>query len=366
MKCAQINTVGSLEVLVVDADQGTGELVRKGISTLGGRVRVAASVDQARAEMKSKPADVLVVNLQINDNAGLELIRSLRAKYPRTQSIALSRVKKSEACLEALRAGAADMLIAPFHASDIERSVGQLVGKRSQVDQLVRRNQRLRTVCKQLNRARHDISRQVDLLCNDLVRAYQEMAQQLNLTQMTVDYSHTVGNEIEVEGLLRKTMEWVLQKLGPINAAVYLSDADHRFALGAYLNLDTQADAELINAIGETIVKESDGSSHALAVDDDGKIDEHFGEQGERLKGRAWLSAPCYTTTASKKECLAVLVLFRSHGDCSHGVAAFDPSIRLMIEGIAPVLGEKIEQALELYHRMHPDGEDDPEQEYEP
>ena len=258
------------------------------------------------------------------------------------------------------------MLFAPFQAADIQRSISGLFSKRTQVELLSRRNQRLRMVCKQLNKARHDISRQVDLLCNDLVRAYQDMAQQLNLTQMTVDYSQLAGNEIEVEGLLRKTMEWVLQKLGPINAAVYLADADHRFALGAYLNLDTQADADLIHVIGETMVKQSDGGVHALSVEDDATIEGLFGEDGERLKGRSWLSAPCYTTSVSKRECLAVLVLFRGQTGAKQGdgVSVFDHTTRMMMEAIAPVLGEKIEQALELYHRMHPEGENESDEDY--
>jgi response regulator of citrate/malate metabolism len=379
MKCQQVTAVGSLDMLVVDADSATGELVRQGAAgfTAGGRVRVASSQDQAQVEMKSRPADVLLVSLHIHDNSGLALIKSLHEKYPRTHIIALSRAsearrrasEKNNACLEAWRAGAADMLIAPFQPADLQRSLAGIFSRRGQLEQLTHRNRRLRQVCKQLNKARHEISQQVDLLCNDLVRAYQEMAQQLNLTQMTVDYCQAAGNEIEVEGLLRKTMEWVLQKLGPINAAVYLSDAEHRFALGAYLNLDTEADAELINTVGETIIKQTEGSSHALAIDDDQSIDELFGENGARLKGRSWLSAACYTANAQKRDCLAVLVLFRSQGDGGGGGAGaaggFDPNVRGMLEAVSPVLGEKIEQALELYHRMHPDGDDDAAQEFE-
>src|SRR3954453_1581391 len=119
--------VAAWDVLVVDADPGVGELVKEQITGTGSgmaaRVRVATSVDQARAEMKSKPADVMLVNLQINDNAGAELIRALRQKYPKTELIAVSRVKRSDVCLDAWRAGASDMIMAPLQAGDVQRTL---------------------------------------------------------------------------------------------------------------------------------------------------------------------------------------------------------------------------------------------------
>jgi len=113
------------------------------------------------------------------------------------------------------------MLLAPLQPPDIYRAISNISIRRDQVEALAERNKRLRVVCRRLNKARHEISQQVDLLCNDLVRAYQDMAQQLNVTQLATDYADCVRGQIEVEGILRSSMEWVLAKLGPINAAVY-------------------------------------------------------------------------------------------------------------------------------------------------
>ena len=123
----------------------------------------------------------------------------------------------------------------------------------------------------------HEISQQVDLLCNDLVRAYQDMAQQLNMTQTAAEYGQTLANELDVEGVLRRTMEWVLRKLGPVNAAIYVPSNDHYFALGAYLNLDTQADAQLIDTMAKTVVEQVRGGQ-GLWVEEDRVLDELFGE----------------------------------------------------------------------------------------
>src|SRR6185437_14482875 len=100
----------------------------------------------------------------------------------------------------------------------------------------------------------------------------------------------------------------------------------------------------------DTIVQHSESSGNTISIEHDGAIDEMFGDEGELLKGRAWLSTGCYAP-APKRDCLAVLVVFKKQGE------PID-AMRSMVEAVAPILGERIEQALELYHRMHPQNED--------
>ena len=187
-----------------------------------------------------------------------------------------------------------------------------------------------------------------------LVRAYQEMAQQLNLTQTAAEFAHALQRELDVEGVLRKTMEWILMKLGPLNAAIYLPNGEGHFALGAYLNLDTQADALLIEALGRTVVEQARGP-HPVVIEDDRTLEELFGDDARTLLGRQWLATGCQTP----RECLAVLVIFRVRrpGDMEKdapGNSSLSAVARGLLEAISPILGERIEQALGLYQRMHP------------
>jgi len=356
----EVNAASGTEtasVLVVDADAKMLDLVRKAADSAA-QVRLAASVDAAQVAMTRTPADVVLVNLQIADHAGTELIRTIKQKYPKSQIIALSRSRRSEECVDAFRAGAADMLLAPFSQADVQKALTASAGRRAEAEKQRQRHERLRLVCRRLNKARHEISQQVDLLCNDLVRAYQEMAQQLNLTQTAADFAQALAGELDVEGVLRRTMEWILRKLGPLNAAIYLPSGEGNFSLGAYLNLDTQADGPLIDAIGRTIVAQARGPS-ALVVEDDKSIDELFGDDGQQLHGRQWLAVGCLTP----RECLGVLVVFRSRTAGMTGTTELSASARGLIEASAPILAERIEQALGLYHRLHPFHEDQPEDE---
>jgi hypothetical protein len=69
--------------------------------------------------------------------------------------------------------------------------------------------------------------------------------------------------------------------------------------------------------------------------------------------------------TTGTKEAMAVLVVFRKQRDAAGGN---DPLSHALVETIAPVLGEKIQQALGMYHRLHPylqeDGEDSQGQDF--
>ncbi len=226
-------TAGLLNILVADADPTLGALVHDSCKMVTAKLRVAINADATILEMKRDSADVLFVNLQMEDNGGLELVRYVKGRWPRTQVIAVSKSRRGDSSAEAFKAGASDVLVAPVSTLKVQRSLSAIAARQNDMARLEKRNLRLRIACRRLNKARHEISQQVDLLCNDLVRAYQDMAQQLNLTQVAADYAGAVRCETGIEGLLRRrTMEWILQKLGPVNAAVYLPAGEEHFALG--------------------------------------------------------------------------------------------------------------------------------------
>ena len=80
--------------------------------------------------------------------------------------------------------------------------------------------QRLKRICRRLNSARQDANRQLDVLCNDLVNAYQELADQMSRVSLASEFSSLIRQELDVESLLRTTLEYLLTKTGATNAAV--------------------------------------------------------------------------------------------------------------------------------------------------
>ncbi len=113
------------DVLVVGADPRTCETIRRGLERSDITVRVAGSVDQASLEMRRRPADLVVVSLQVNDNSGLDVLAHLRRSFPQTDAVALSRAVTPDLCLGAWRAGASDLLTAPADDAAVRECLAQ-------------------------------------------------------------------------------------------------------------------------------------------------------------------------------------------------------------------------------------------------
>ena len=76
--------------------------------------------------MTRTPADVVLVNLQIADHAGTELIRKFKQKYPKSQIIALSRSRRSEECVDAFLAREPRTCCWPLPQADVQTRAGGL------------------------------------------------------------------------------------------------------------------------------------------------------------------------------------------------------------------------------------------------
>jgi DNA-binding response OmpR family regulator len=327
------------DVLIVDADQSTGSIVRNTITAADAMFRTVTNLEHAFLEVQRREPTLALINVQMNDGAAVDLIGRLSREYPAVEVIALSRASRSELCIAAWRAGAADMLLQPFSESDLTGRLEQLQQRRESVSGLLKRNRQLRSTCKKLNKARREIGAQVDLLCQDLVKAYQDLAQQLNQTQQTGKLAEFLGDELDIENVLRKTLQWVLKQVGPTNSAIFLPNEEGEFTLGAYLDLDTPSTDVLTDTIAQTIVEQASKGTDFLTWSTDESL---AGFNQQLLLGRAWSAAPAFY----KDECIAVVVTFRDQKQ------PFDAVAKDELEAVAAVLGQKITRLVRLHNRL--------------
>ena len=118
-----------LSILVVDDNADDREFVRTSLEHFGAVVRTAASAQEARERFRSDRPDVVVSDLMMPNEDGLELIRQIRAMDERsghsTPAAALSALARTEDRRRALNAGYQMHVtkpIDPFElASTIER-----------------------------------------------------------------------------------------------------------------------------------------------------------------------------------------------------------------------------------------------------
>jgi CheY-like chemotaxis protein len=82
--------MSGLSILVVDDEEELRELVLHVLERAGHAVTCAGSGLEAGAALEKRKFDVVVTDMLMPDQDGLELITELKAKYPSTKIVAMS------------------------------------------------------------------------------------------------------------------------------------------------------------------------------------------------------------------------------------------------------------------------------------
>ena len=106
-------------ILVVDDERNT----REGLATAlqrEWRVRTAESMEAALAALASAGADVMLSDVRMPGGSGLELLKEVRARHPRTACVMLTAYGSVETAVEAMKLGAADFLTKPVNLDQLD------------------------------------------------------------------------------------------------------------------------------------------------------------------------------------------------------------------------------------------------------
>lgn len=110
-------------VLLVDDDPQFRAALKRGLSNRGYRVATAGSAEEALEVMSGVTVDVVVTDLRMGTQSGLDLIRAVGAQFPATRSILMSGDVVSAEREEALALGALQVLEKPFSPHELARVV---------------------------------------------------------------------------------------------------------------------------------------------------------------------------------------------------------------------------------------------------
>src|SRR5216684_4344743 len=103
-------------LLVVDDDARLRDLLRRYLSENGFRVTVAADATEARANLASFAFDLIVLDVMMPGESGLDLTGALRGngRLPRLPVLLLTAMAEPEDRISGLEQGADDFLAKPF------------------------------------------------------------------------------------------------------------------------------------------------------------------------------------------------------------------------------------------------------------
>jgi len=113
-------------LLVVDDDERLRALLQRYLSANGFRVSAAANAEDARALMKSMAFDLLILDVMMPGESGLELAGSVRASSA-LPILMLTARSDAEDRIRGLERGADDYLAKPFEPRELVLRVGALL-----------------------------------------------------------------------------------------------------------------------------------------------------------------------------------------------------------------------------------------------
>lgn len=277
-------------------------------------------------------------------------VRRLAEAHPTTGVIVVVDRPGLEDAIAAMQAGAADLIPAGAGEDELSRRVlaaaGRSASAKERWEQREKRAEKLRKLCRGLNQSRHELTKQVSHLCENLAGAYRELSEQMTLVTVASEFNALVRQELDLESLLRVGVEYMLGKTGPTNAAVFLPATSGDYSLGAYVNYDCPKDSAevLMDQLAASVAPRLDAEEGVVAMNSPRELRDRLGDGAEWLEGMSVMSAAC----RHEKECLAVIVLFRPAS------APLGEEVGRTFGLIARVFARQLARVIHVHHRHLP------------
>lgn len=342
---------GPARILIVCRPGQLSRCLRESLTSCGHECSNVESLTSAKSAIAQRQFDLLLLEAILPDGDGLNLVKALRKLAPATRCIVFSNTNSFQKVVEALRCGAVDYVNLPNDFDSLQDRVESALTLVRAESQRENRIARLKRICDKLVTSRQEVTQQVDRLCKDLVEAYQDVSLQMSEVAMASEYRTLLKQELDVEDLLRTSLEYLLTKTGPTNAAVFLPDSSGRFDLGAYVNYDCPRETinTLLEHLCQYVCPQMSDETQIVKFDDANEFAEWIGTEADYLAGSQVVAFSCL----HDGECLAVMVLFRNES------VPFGQDLAATIDILRPIFAEQVGNCVSVHHRASPSWPDE-------
>ena len=117
-------------ILLIDDDRQILEAMADWLRSQGYELDTATGLATARAALGRRAYDLVLCDIQLDDGDGFELLADCRRRYPDTLVILLTGYGTVETAIEAIRAGAFDLLTKPLIDEELTMSIERALNTR--------------------------------------------------------------------------------------------------------------------------------------------------------------------------------------------------------------------------------------------
>ena len=110
-------------ILIVEDDENLRRVTHAELVRSGYKVSSAEDTAQALDILRKEPIDLVISDLNLPDQSGLDLLKRVRSEYPDTTFVIVTAYGTIETALEAVKSGAYDYITKPLHADELKALV---------------------------------------------------------------------------------------------------------------------------------------------------------------------------------------------------------------------------------------------------
>jgi FixJ family two-component response regulator len=303
-----LGAVREARVLCVDSDGEHRRSMQHLLSDLPVSFQTVCSTEDARALLEREDFDVLLVEVRgARDDDAFALVRDTASEGRPTRTIMTTTRPTVALGVQAMRVGAIDLLRKPIDPDELLQRLAIAIEQASQIRREDRRVERLQRLCRRLNASRQaEMDRTRDDEHEDRTEIETVRPKQVGVAE---EFNSLIRMELDVEALLRITLEYLLTRTGPTNAAVFLPTGHDDYSLGAYVNYDIPKETAdvLLDHLADLIPQAFEYETELRRVGPDGEMARWIGDGADWLDGSEATVFSCQ----HEGECLAVIALFR-------------------------------------------------------
>ena len=171
-----------------------------------------------------------------------------------------------------------------------------------------------------------------------------EMSGRLDIISSVSAYRALVSQDLDIEGVLQTSLEFLLSKTGPTNAAVLLAESEVDYALGAYVNFECPRELAdpVLDRLASGVCHHVAEQGELVKFHDVNEFIEAVGPEAEILQNSDVIAMPCI----HEGECLAVVFLFRDV------TTPFSDEMAPLLDSLREVFGEQLAKVVRIHHRL--------------
>jgi DNA-binding NtrC family response regulator len=124
------------KILVVEDDESLRRVMQVQLEKAGHQVTVAGDVRQALEILRQEPQDVVISDLNLPGESGLELLKNIRAEHPKTATIMVTAYGSVASAVSAMKVGAYDYLTKPVHPYELRALVQRVIESQHLVEEV--------------------------------------------------------------------------------------------------------------------------------------------------------------------------------------------------------------------------------------